>query len=157
MWSLKTLECLRTQRGHTSTVRSLRMSGGIAVSRSQDNSIRVWDLSAEPELECVGVLIGHTGAIRCLEFDGHRIVSGLYNQTVKVWDLNELRRLPAGRGGGRPALPALARGPQRQGVLVVYDGRIICSGSLDHNVIVWGVDGTLIHTLMGHDKCTGHM
>lgn len=76
-------ECLHTLRGHTSTVRCMRVLDGrpIAVSGSRDSTLRVWDIEKG---ECLHLLSGHEHSVRCIEVSGNKVVSGSYDSTCRV-------------------------------------------------------------------------
>jgi WD40 repeat protein len=70
-------------RGHTSTVRCLKMihNRPIAISGSRDSTLRVWDVQRGRMLR---ILSGHTGSVRSLDICGNRVVSGSYDGTCRV-------------------------------------------------------------------------
>ncbi len=65
MWSLDTLQRLKTLTGHTDAVRALAVNGGRLFSGSYDGSVKVWDIET---LECLKTLTGHTGPVRTLVY-----------------------------------------------------------------------------------------
>ncbi|CAJ0920971.1 unnamed protein product, partial [Mesorhabditis belari] len=71
-------------RGHTDSVRCMRLHGTTLVSGSDDGTLRVWDLV---DGKCLHILAGHLGIVRCVQFDGRRVVSGANDCTVKVWNV----------------------------------------------------------------------
>jgi WD40 repeat protein len=66
---------------------ALSADGGIAVSGSDDRTVRVWDLSSG---QCRATLQGHTDWVIsvALSADGGTAVSGSNDQTVRVSDLS---------------------------------------------------------------------
>lgn len=91
VWDLTTGQCLHTLRGHTSTVRCLKMSdANTAISGSRDTTLRVWDIRTG---HCRNVLVGHQSSVRCLEIKGDIVVSGSYDTTARVWSISEGRCL----------------------------------------------------------------
>ena len=60
--------------------------GQRAVSASDDQTLKVWDLASGRELR---TLTGHTGKVWGVAVtpDGQRAVSASADQTLKVWDL----------------------------------------------------------------------
>ncbi len=57
-----------------------------AVSRSEDMTVRVWDVSSGV---CIKTVEGHTGDVTsvALSGDGLKAVSGSEDRTVRVWDI----------------------------------------------------------------------
>lgn len=110
-------------RGHTSTVRCLKMSNSrIAISGSRDTTLRVWDLASGT---CSSVLMGHQASVRCLEIHGDLVVSGSYDTTAKIWSISSgqcLRTL---------------QGHFSQIYAIAFDGHRIATGSLDTSVRIW--------------------
>jgi hypothetical protein len=80
--------CLMVLRGHAGRVWAVALSadGRTAVSGSDDNTVRSWDLSTG---RCTAVLEGHAGWVNAvaLSADGRTAVSGSYDKTVRSWDL----------------------------------------------------------------------
>ncbi|KAE8324711.1 WD40-repeat-containing domain protein [Aspergillus sergii] len=70
-------------KGHTKTVRYLKVHGGVLISGGYDGEARVWDIQTG---QCLHVLKGHTGTLYGLCFDGSRIVTGSLDSTIRVWD-----------------------------------------------------------------------
>ena len=118
-------------RGHTSTVRCLKMSDAkTAISGSRDTTLRVRDLSTGT---CSNVLMGHQASVRCLEIHGDLVVSGSYDTTAKIWNIHSgecLRKL---------------EGHFSQIYAIAFDGQRIATGSLDTSVRIWNPhDGYLV-------------
>ncbi|PBP24208.1 WD domain and F-box domain containing protein [Diplocarpon rosae] len=91
VWNMATGVSLHTLRGHTSTVRCLKMSdSNTAISGSRDTTLRVWDIKTGL---CKNVLVGHQASVRCLEIRGDIVVSGSYDTTARVWSISEGRCL----------------------------------------------------------------
>lgn len=110
-------------KGHTSTVRCLKMShNGLAVSGSRDTTLRVWDIKTGL---CQHILVGHSASVRCLEVGGDLIISGSYDTTARVWSISDGR-----------CLRVLA-GHFSQIYAVAFDGIRIATGSLDTSVRLW--------------------
>ena len=121
-------ESVHTLRGHTSTVRCLKMSdSSTAISGSRDQTLRIWDIATGC---CTGILMGHQASVRCLEIHGDLVVSGSYDTTAKIWSISTgqcLRTL---------------QGHFSQIYAIAFDGLRIATGSLDTSVRIWNpVDG----------------
>lgn len=116
-------QCLHTLRGHTSTVRCLKMSdANTAISGSRDTTLRVWDIRTGI---CRNVLVGHQASVRCLEIKGDIVVSGSYDATAKIWSISEGRCLHT------------LSGHFSQIYAIAFDGQRVVTGSLDTSVRVW--------------------
>lgn len=96
VWNVNTAECLMVLReheqqvfcrGHEWQVTSLAISpnGILAVSGSDDGTIRIWDLASG---RCLHALVGHHEAVGCVAFspDGRRLLSGSSCGTLQEWD-----------------------------------------------------------------------
>ena len=60
--------------------------GRCAVSGSEDQTVRVWDLRSGV---CLRTLKGHSDTVSSVSVtpDGRRAVSGSFDRTLRVWDL----------------------------------------------------------------------
>ncbi|KAL8814918.1 MAG: hypothetical protein Q9223_005908 [Gallowayella weberi] len=144
VWNMATGASVHTLRGHTSTVRCLKMSNArIAISGSRDTTLRVWDLVSGT---CTSVLIGHQASVRCLAIHGDMIVSGSYDTTAKIWSITSgqcLRTL---------------QGHFSQIYAIAFDGQKVATGSLDTSVRIWNpYDGTCLAILQGHTSLVGQL
>lgn len=121
-------ESVHTLRGHTSTVRCLKMSDSkTAISGSRDTTLRVWDISTGC---CTAILMGHQASVRCLEIHGDLVVSGSYDTTAKIWSISSGQ-----------CLRTLC-GHFSQIYAIAFDGVRVATGSLDTSVRIWDpVDG----------------
>jgi len=123
VWNMASGASMHTLRGHTSTVRCLKMSdANTAISGSRDTTLRVWDI---PSGTCTNVLMGHQASVRCLEIHGDLVVSGSYDTTAKIWSISTgqcLRTL---------------QGHFSQIYAIAFDGQRIATGSLDTSVRIW--------------------
>jgi WD40 repeat protein len=114
---------VHTLRGHTSTVRCLKMSDArTAISGSRDTTLRVWDLERGA---CKHVLVGHQASVRCLEIYGDICVSGSYDTTAKIWSISTGKCLRT------------LTGHFSQIYAIAFDGKKIATGSLDTSVRIW--------------------
>ncbi|KAK3357594.1 WD40-repeat-containing domain protein [Lasiosphaeria hispida] len=144
VWDLKTGACRHTLRGHTSTVRCLKMSDSeTAISGSRDTALRVWDIRNG---HCKNVLVGHQASVRCLEIKGDIVVSGSYDTTAKVWSISEGRCL------------FTLQGHYSQIYAIAFDGFRVATGSLDTSVRIWNAKtGDCLAVLQGHTSLVGQL
>ncbi|CAJ2505981.1 Uu.00g001110.m01.CDS01 [Anthostomella pinea] len=144
VWDMANGSCLHTLRGHTSTVRCLKMSdANTAISGSRDTTLRVWDIR---QGVCRNVLVGHQASVRCLEIKGDIVVSGSYDATAKIWSISEGRCLHT------------LTGHFSQIYAIAFDGQRVVTGSLDTSVRVWNAyTGEAIAVLQGHTSLVGQL
>ncbi|KAH9947992.1 WD40 repeat-like protein [Amylocystis lapponica] len=138
VWDVKSGYCIYVLRGHTSTIRCLKVLHGrpLAVSGSRDRTVRVWDVQRG---RLVRVFEGHEQSVRCIDVCGNRVVSGSYDCTCRVWDVDT------------GACLHVLRGHFHQIYSVAFDGVRIASGGLDTTVRVWdAASGTCLALLQGH-------
>ncbi len=128
--------------GHTGWIRSVALSndGRQALSGSDDNTLRLWDLDTG---NCVKILQGHTDEVNCvvLSNDGTLALSGSDDNTLRLWDLdsgNCIKTLQGHTG-------------MVWSVDLSNDGSLALSGSADKTLRVWDLDsGSCIKTLQGY-------
>ncbi|KAI1174148.1 WD40-repeat-containing domain protein [Nemania sp. FL0916] len=144
VWDMTTGACLHALRGHTSTVRCLKMSdANTAISGSRDTHLRVWDIR---QGVCKNVLVGHQASVRCLEIKGDIVVSGSYDSTAKIWSISQGRCLHT------------LSGHYSQIYAIAFDGQRVVTGSLDTSVRVWDAHtGEAIAVLQGHTSLVGQL
>ncbi|TFH54036.1 MAG: TIR domain-containing protein, partial [Methanothrix sp.] len=77
-----------TMKGHTGRIWavSLTPDGRRAISASEDNTLKVWDMETGAE---VTTMKGHTGRVRAVSVtpDGRYAISASADETLKVWDI----------------------------------------------------------------------
>ncbi|KAI8089838.1 WD40-repeat-containing domain protein [Halteromyces radiatus] len=144
VWDLDTGRLRHVLRGHTSTVRCLKMKDKrTAVTGSRDMTIRIWDIERGILLH---VLLGHQHSVRCLEIHGNTVVSGSYDATARIWDIRTGRCLH------------VLDGHQSQIYAIVFDGHKVVTGSLDYTIKVWSAEtGQCLATLQGHTSLVGQL
>jgi hypothetical protein len=128
-------------QGHTNSVNTctLTADGSRLVSGSDDNTLRVWDMSS---MECVGTLKGQTGRVSTctLTADGSRLVSGSFDNTLLVWDMSSMKCVGTlqGHTGWVNTCTLTA------------DGSRLVSGSADNTLRVWDMSSMeCVGTLQG--------
>ncbi|PYI16516.1 WD40 repeat-like protein [Aspergillus violaceofuscus CBS 115571] len=144
VWNMATGAAIYLLRGHTSTVRCLKMSDkNTAISGSRDTTLRIWDLSTGT---CKNVLVGHQASVRCLAIHGDLVVSGSYDTTARIWSISEGRCLRT------------LSGHFSQIYAVAFDGKRIATGSLDTTVRMWDPEtGQCNGILQGHTSLVGQL
>ncbi|KAK3301986.1 WD40-repeat-containing domain protein [Chaetomium strumarium] len=144
VWDLSTGNCQHVLRGHTSTVRCLKMSdANTAISGSRDTTLRIWDIRTGL---CRNVLVGHQASVRCLEIKGDIVVSGSYDATAKVWSISEGRCLHT------------LQGHYSHIYAIAFDGQRVATGSLDTSVRIWNArTGECQAILQGHTSLVGQL
>ena len=135
---------IRSLESHLGSVAGVGLSGGgrLAVSASEDQTLKVWDLGSGLELR---TLQGHTDVVSdvAVSGDGRLAVSASRDRTLKVWDLGSGGELRSREGhssfGNDVALSA--------------DGRLAVSGSYQYKLKVWEVEsGRELRTLQSQSK-----
>ena len=150
VWDLNTGMAVHMLRGHTSTVRCLKIAPGkgknepdLAISGSRDTTLRIWDIRRGI---CRHVLVGHQASVRCLDIHGDLVVSGSYDTTARIWSISEGRCLRT------------LQGHFSQIYAVAFDGRRVATGSLDTSVRVWDPhSGRCLAQLQGHTSLVGQL
>ncbi|OQO13667.1 hypothetical protein B0A48_01896 [Cryoendolithus antarcticus] len=150
VWDLNTGQAVYTLRGHTSTVRCLKICPGrgpgqsdLAISGSRDTTLRIWDITKG---HCRHVLVGHQASVRCLDISGDLVVSGSYDTTARIWSISEGRCLRT------------LQGHFSQIYAIAFDGRRVATGSLDTSVRVWDPNtGRCLAQLQGHTSLVGQL
>ena len=89
LWDTRSMECVRTLKGHTESILGVALSPDdqFAISSAGDQTLRIWRLK---DGKCVHVVEGHTDIVTCVNFttDGRYAVSGSTDRTVRVWELD---------------------------------------------------------------------
>jgi len=133
---------IRTLQGHSGSVYSVALTGDgrRAVSASDDEALKVWDVETGRELR---TLQGHTDSVNgvALSGDGRQAISASSDYTLRVWDAETGRRLRTLQGHTGSV----------NGVALSKDGRRAVSASSDRTLKVWDVEtGHELRTLQGH-------
>jgi WD40 repeat protein len=129
--------------GHLESVNSVAVTanGRIAISCSNDKTLRLWDLEAGKEIRR---LEGHKRGITAIMVmpNGRRALSDSYDGTLRLWDLETGQQI---RCIERPTGSVYA-------VSITNDGcRALSYGGLDHTLRFWEIEtGKEIRCLWGH-------
>lgn len=126
LWDFETGVCIRTMRGHTSTVNALAADAGSqAFSGSADGTLRRWDL--ETGL-CTAVLEDwHGGESMDVTADGRYVASAGSDKTLRVWDVARGIRVRELRGHHANV----------SSVAIALDGSALLSASQDETLRLW--------------------
>jgi len=135
-------QTIQIPKGHTGSVNTVAVTpdGTRAVSGSDDETLRVWDLSFGEE---VATLKGHTSWVTAVAVtpDGTRAVSASNDKTLRVWDLSS----------GKTVATLVGHKGSVTAVAVTPDGTRAVSGSGDKTLRVWDLSsGKTVVTLAGH-------
>lgn len=136
------LSLIRTLEGHSGPVSGVALSsdGTIAVSASDDETLRVWDVKRGLELR---TLKGHSGPVRHVVLSRNKqvAVSASDDKTLRVWDVEKGLELHVLEGH---------TGPVRD-VALSNDNKTALSASVDKTLKVWDVEAGLeLRTLESH-------
>ena len=122
--------------GHDGPVRSVAFSpnGKLALSGSEDNTIRVWDIASA---DGVKTLRGHGSSVRSCVFspDGQWVLSGGDDESVRLWNVQgyqEVRVLHATVFSGHDDAVLSARFSR--------DGQKIVTASRDRTASLWNAE-----------------
>jgi nucleoside phosphorylase len=109
----------------------------LAVSASDDTTLKVWDLGSG---QLVRTLEGHTDVVNgvAMTADGRWAVSVSYDTTLKVWDLGSGQLVRTLEGHTYPV----------NGVAVTTDGRWAVSASEDRTLRIWDLTSGLVVAMM---------
>jgi Tol biopolymer transport system component len=140
--SLENVSLASTITGHDYNVHSVAISpdGQRLVSSSDDNTIKIWQLSTGRELRTIkgdSVCFNRVA----INPDGQTFVSGSDDNRIKIWQLNTGRELRTLTGHSKSVIS----------VVISPDGQTLVSGSDDNKIKIWQLStGRELRTLTGH-------
>jgi WD40 repeat protein len=163
---LRTGQAVHTLAGHTSYVNGVALTpdGRYAISASQDQTLKVWDLAASKSglpapaaqtqvskgegtspgtSQALHTLTGHTGGVAGVAVtpDGRYAVSASLDHTLKVWDLSTALKPGLNKSVSTRTSPAVrtleGHTSGVSGVAVTQDGHYAVSASGDGTLRVW--------------------
>ena len=152
LWDVGNGSCIRTCIGHSNAVwsvawypipptpRGLGGEGGIVVSGSFDQTVRLWDSRTGQSLK---TFTGYTNWVRSVVFsnDCQTLVSGHTDHQVRIWDYSS----------GKCCQTLSGHKAQVCAAALSIDGNILASGSYDQTIKLWDISkGKSLNTLIGH-------
>ncbi len=144
--------------GHSGSVNSVAISpdGQTVVSVSDDETIKIWQLSTGEELR---TLTGHSKSVNSVAIspDGQTVVSGSSDKTIKIWQLSTGQELRTLEGDG--SVLSLAISPDGQ-ILVssshtVVSVRSVVNYNSESHTVVMGNDYNTINKVKIWQLSTG--
>jgi WD40 repeat protein len=135
---------IQPQLGHSGPVQSVSFSpdGRYALSGSQDQTLKLWDISSGREVRSFQ---GHSHRVFSIAFspDGMYALSGSEDKTLKLWDINSGIEIRTFKGHSKLVF-SVAFSP---------DGKYALSGSQDNTIKLWDISsGEEIRTFVGHSS-----
>ena len=129
VWDLSAGVCEQVLEGHEDGVNALAVCGSRLASASDDCTVRLWAMGADPGWQCERTLEGHRGLVSCLAVWEGWVISGSWDDSIRVWDAEtgELVRTLAGHADTVMAL--------------LVQGTRLFSASVDGKLRVWALDG----------------
>ncbi|HEY9631693.1 MAG TPA: hypothetical protein V6C84_30750 [Coleofasciculaceae cyanobacterium] len=122
-------------QGHRGTIRGMQFSpdGQTIITRSDDNTLRLWDLRGNP----IALLRGHRGKIESMQFspNGQTLLTGGADGTARLWNLsgNPIAELPDQQGDYRDRM-SLHFSPTSEQLI---------TGGKDGITRLWSLQGSL--------------
>ncbi|WP_341528444.1 NB-ARC domain-containing protein [Nostoc sp. UHCC 0302] len=151
LWDTTTGQCIKTLAGHTNHILAIAFhplpqppllsgTGGILVSSSADQNIKLWNIETG---ECLKTLTEHQATVWSVAFspNGHMLASGGADQIVRIWDAETGECVDVLQGHTNAVL-SVAFSPIEQ---------ILATVSADQTVRIWDLrTGQCLQILQGH-------
>ena len=131
-------------RGHTGTILSIAFSpdGTLLVSRSQDNTVKLWDIQTGGLIRTFNDLTCLVSAVS-IASDSSTIALGTRSGSIRLWDVRTGKYHPIAKTRWGDAVTVISFSP--------VDSQRLISSSEKGNVQQWDVDGRPIGT-SHHEK-----
>jgi len=148
IWDIETGEEIRTLRGHTDTVDSVKftLDGAFLLSGSWDGTIKRWDVITGQLLDTYE---GHDGRVYMLDLmpNGEQFISASADGTLKLWDIESGEVVDTFEG----------HTDEVNGVDINADGTIMMSASTDMTIRMWDIESREeIRTYEGHEASVNY-
>lgn len=144
VWNLQTGES-RSLTAHTGAVYAVALSpdGKTIASGSGDRTIRTWNATTGELIRTLGEPGGHRDAVATVAFspDGKQLVSGGGDGFVKLWNPATGQLLQTFEGHSDRVVSA-----------AFLNADTIASGSFDHTIHLWSLQGRSIQTIPAHSS-----
>ncbi|XP_043929670.1 F-box/WD repeat-containing protein 7-like [Protopterus annectens] len=139
VWTLELGCCKHVLTGHEDDIQLLTMQDTLAVSTSWDRYIRMWDLETG---NCIKSLSSQNQVVHCCQFDSRFLIFGGSEGLVVIIetgkepdDVNGMHR---------------CEGHSSDVYCLVFNEKIVCSGSADSTIRVWDFTGKCLFTFYEH-------
>ena len=146
-WDINTGECLRTLKGHTSPVESIKVgSDNFLISSSGDHTIKVWNIKTG---DCRQTLANHPNWFNRFEFINNDILIGVCSndeKLIRVWNFKTGKciRSLVGHTDSVWSLKVLSN-------LNSFLDSVVVTGSKNNIIKLWNYEtGECISTFEGH-------
>ncbi|MBA2306682.1 WD40 repeat domain-containing protein [Candidatus Dependentiae bacterium] len=136
------LTCSKVLKGHTQSITFILFSpdGNSALTGSEDDTARLWDVKTGKQLHILKGPISHIISI-AFSPDGNTVVTGSNDRTARLWDIKTGQQLKELKGHTTD-VKSLAFSP---------DGNTVITGSEDMTARLWDTKtGQQKHLLEGH-------
>lgn len=145
LWNAKTGTLINKMQGHQGDIRQVMFSPNSKelVSVSIDQTIRIWNVETGEIIRT----IKEDGPIWALSIhpEGKILATGNTNGEINIWTEGKLTQTIRGHSA------------RIKTMLFSPDGQKIVSGSDDHSIKIWGLDGECLKTLVGHTNWIWHL